>query len=174
MRHDVRFAERGGPHTGLVGIGGHDDARADLAVDRHRQLDGGFVEQRGVGIGEGELRERIGVTEHGPQLFGNVGRERCEHGDERLGDGARRAARCRGHRREVVVELDELRDRCVEPQRFHVGAHAVDGLVQQANSLVGGCCLDDARRAGVLVDEIAPHTLQEAEHADHVARFPRA
>jgi hypothetical protein len=51
------------------------------------------------------------VTEQLPQLLGDVRRERCEHQHEPLGDrpGIRRL-------RQVVVELDQLRDRGVEAQ----------------------------------------------------------
>ena len=74
----------------------------------------------------------------------------------------------------MVVQLDQLGDGRVEAHRVHVGAHALDRAVQHP---VGGVVERRqvaAQRAGVFVDEVAPHALQEPVHAHHVAGLPRA
>ena len=102
--------------VGGVGVGGHGDVAADLAVDLHRVLDGVVDEQGRVGDGERGVRDAAVVAEAQPQLLADVRGERGDHQHERLGDlAADRSAG--GHLGEVVVELDQLGDRGVEAQR---------------------------------------------------------
>ena len=90
---------------------------AHLAVDLHRQLDRVVDQQRRVGDGERLVGERSVVAEQPPQLLGQVRGERGAHQHQLVGDRPRAAAQLG----EVVVQLDQLGDRGVEPQRLHVG-----------------------------------------------------
>ena len=74
----------------------------------------------------------------------------------------------------MVVELDQLGDRGVEPQGLHVVAHAGDGVMQQPLRVERCVGVEHGQIAGLLVDDVAPQSLQEAVHADDVARLPRA
>ena len=114
------------------------------------------------------------MAEATPKFFGEMRNQRCCHQHHGLGHRARcpptRLARF-GH---MVHQFDEFCDGGVEPQSGHLGAHHVDRAVQKSGGLVVGRAVVHGEFAGVLVDHGAPEPLQEAEHADHVACFPRS
>ena len=110
-------------------------ARADLAVDLHRVLDR---------VGDQQRRDRRpGTPRRRATRRGRAAPtapRRCAARAARPSAPAarrRRAGRSAAadDLRQVVVQLDQLGDRGVEPQVLHVGAHAVDRAVQQPRRL---------------------------------------
>ena len=72
----------------------------------------------------------------------------------------------------MVVQLDQLGNGRVEPQRIHVVAHSTDRAMQE--SLRFGICgaIEQGYFARLFVDHISPQSLQEPVHADDVACLP--
>ena len=87
-----------------VGVGGHRDAAADLAVDLHRVLDGVLDEVLRVGHRERPVRQRGVVAQPLPQLLGQVRRQRRDHQHQRLHRRPRRHTLLG----QVVGVLDQL------------------------------------------------------------------
>ena len=114
------------------------------------------------------------MAEAVPDLFGDVRAEGREHDRQRLGHFARTGAVFGHERRERIVQFDEFCDRGIEAEVVHVGADTIDALVQRAANVVGCGLVRDTGFPGILVDNVAPHTLQEALHADDITGVPGA
>jgi hypothetical protein len=130
-----------------------------------------WARNAGSAVGKASQASEPCVAQSGPELLGHVRRQRGEHEHQRLDDLAGRAA-VGEPGGQVVVELGDPGDGGVEPERLHAVAHRVDGAVQDPAGLVVGRGVAHPQGAGVLVDDVAPDPLQQAEDADHVTGVP--
>ena len=119
------------------------------------------------------------MPEARPQFLGDVRSHRRQQQHQRLGHCPRCSRACTICLGDVVVQLDELGDGGVEPQRGIVLAHPVDGSVQRSEGVQIGPHIrvqfgvHHPQLAGVLVNQVAPQSLQEAVGADDVLGRPR-
>ena len=73
-----------------------------------------------------------------------------------------------------VVQFDELGYRRVESQAAHVVGNPVYCLMHVALQRKRCWGITYMKLARVFIDQVAPHSLQEALHSNDVARIPRA
>ena len=116
-------------------------------------------------------RQALDVAEPLPHLLGDVRGEGGEQERERLGQGARDGCETR----DLVVQLDQLRDGGVEAQGFDVLADLLDGAVHLPVEHLGHGRVDNLRDLPRLLvpDQVAPHRIEKPEHADDVPSVPR-
>ena len=108
------------------------------------------------------------MPEPRPQLLGHVGGDGRDHEHQRL----RHLARHLLQAGQVVVEHDQACDRRVDAQVLVLGGRLLDGAGQELAGLQVGLDVDDARLPRLLVDDVAPQALQEAQGSDDGARVP--
>ena len=153
-----------------VGVGGDGDVAAHLAVDLHRVLDGVVDQHRRIGgrhrlVGDRARRARAGAT---------APRRRAARAATTINTSA--SATSRGVASSLVTWLlssISLAIAVLKRSASMSARTAVDRAVQQPGGVRVGRRVDDADLTGLLVDDVAPQPLQEAEHADDVARLPR-
>ena len=139
------------------------DVAAQLAVDLHRVLDG--VRRRAApgrpsGTVEGDRRRRAPAAATAPRRRGGRTAPASAPAARRP-----RAACGRSLVRWLLSSIS-LAIAVLKRSTLELGAHDVDRAMQAAPGLVVGRLVGDtASSPGLLVDEVAPHPLQEAVHA---------
>ena len=135
--------------------------RPHLAVDLHRDRYALVGDERRVGLRERCVDDRARRFPDAPRAP-----RRCAARTARASARAGRRPRAASPRRCLLGCRDELHqraDRRVEVQPLDVAAHRVGGAVQGALELAATAARSaTTQRAAVLVDDGAPHPLQEA------------
>ena len=126
-------------------------------------VDGLVDQQRRVGRRELGVRHRVSWPSRRHSSSATCGASGASMSTS--GSATSRGFRQPGH---PVVQLDQLGDRGVEPDRLHVAADHVDHAVQQLAGLVVGRASTTRSRAGLLVDKVAPQTLKEPVYAGDI------